>query len=83
MPRPRSFRGANRRVTNVNLREEKPEHRAFLARSLDRNDVDLSSLQQLNRTLHAARECVISTCGEAVLLDHRQILVHAFELVTL
>lgn len=49
--------------------ELKQEHREFLARSLDRNDVDLSALIRLNRSLHKSREQILESCGELVLLD--------------
>ena len=49
--------------------ENNPEHRAFLIRSLERNDVDLTALLELNRSLRKAKEYILSTCGELVLLD--------------
>jgi len=45
------------------------EHRKFLIRSLDRNDVDISALMELNKSLHKAKEKILQTCGELVLLD--------------
>ncbi|VEU44996.1 unnamed protein product [Pseudo-nitzschia multistriata] len=45
------------------------EHRKFLIRSLDRNDVEMSALNELNKTLHKARDAVLQSCGELVLLD--------------
>ena len=49
--------------------ESNPEHRAFLIRSLERNDVDLTALAELNRSLGRAKDYILSTCGELVLLD--------------
>jgi hypothetical protein len=49
--------------------ENFPEHRAFLMRSLERNDVDLAALTELNRSLHKAKQYILSTCGELILLD--------------
>jgi hypothetical protein len=45
------------------------EHRKFLIRSLERNDVDMSALIKLNKSLHMAKGKIIQTCGELVLLD--------------
>ena len=45
------------------------EHRKFLVRSLDRNDVDMSALVELNKSLRKAKETVLRSCGELVLLD--------------
>eukprot|EP00536_Pseudo-nitzschia_multiseries_P011124 jgi/Psemu1/259606/estExt_Genewise1Plus.C_3630027 len=45
------------------------EHRRFLIRSLDRNDVEISALMELNKSLHAAKETILRSCGERVLLD--------------
>ena len=44
-------------------------HRKFLIRSLERNDVDLSALVKLNKSLHNSKEKILQTCGELVLLD--------------
>jgi hypothetical protein len=49
--------------------ENSKEHRAFLIRSLERNDVDISALTDLNRSLHTAKESILQSCGELVLLD--------------
>ena len=49
--------------------ELKAEHRQFLVRSLDRNDVDLAALAQVNRSLKLARAQILESCGELVLLD--------------
>lgn len=49
--------------------ELRREHRQFLARSVDRNDVDLAALLQLNRSLRKARAQILESCGELVLLD--------------
>lgn len=45
------------------------EHRKFLIRSLERNDVDMSALVELNKTLHSAKQQILDSCGEGVLLD--------------
>jgi hypothetical protein len=49
--------------------ENYPEHRSFLIRSLERNDVDMAALMKLNKSLHKAKERILQTCGELVLLD--------------
>lgn len=49
--------------------ENYKEHRKFLIRSLERNDVDMSALIKLNKSLHKAKEKIMQTCGELVLLD--------------
>lgn len=47
-----------------------PDMKAFLLRSLNRNDVDLGALLQLNRTLHQTRESILACPnGELILLD--------------
>lgn len=45
------------------------EHRAFLIRSLQRNDVDLAALTDLNRTLQKSKQAILQSCGELILLD--------------
>ena len=45
------------------------EHRKFLIRSLDRNDTDMNALIDLNKSLRGAKENVVRSCGELVLLD--------------
>lgn len=45
------------------------EHRKFLIRSLERNDVDMNALIELNKSLHEAKETIVKSCGELVLLD--------------
>eukprot|EP00934_Nitzschia_sp_Nitz4_P009454 Nitzschia sp. Nitz4//scaffold39_size137210//19237//22361//NITZ4_003186-RA/size137210-augustus-gene-0.178-mRNA-1//1//CDS//3329550344//9444//frame0 len=49
--------------------EKDPAQRRFLARSLGRNDKELAALSKLNASLHKAREQIIQSCGELVLLD--------------
>lgn len=49
--------------------EKDPNHRRFLMRSLDRNDVELTALAELNKSLRKAREQILESCGELVLLD--------------
>jgi hypothetical protein len=49
--------------------ENFPEHRTFLARSLNRNDADLAAVVDLNRSLHQVRANIIKACGEEILLD--------------
>eukprot|EP00429_Kryptoperidinium_foliaceum_P031431 CAMPEP_0176137620 /NCGR_PEP_ID=MMETSP0120_2-20121206/69875_1 /TAXON_ID=160619 /ORGANISM="Kryptoperidinium foliaceum, Strain CCMP 1326" /LENGTH=816 /DNA_ID=CAMNT_0017473483 /DNA_START=81 /DNA_END=2527 /DNA_ORIENTATION=- len=49
--------------------EFKADHRHFLARSMERNDVDLAALLQLNSRLKATKKQIIESCGEIVLLD--------------
>ena len=49
--------------------ENMREHRAFLARSLSRNDADLAAIVDLNRTLHKVKQNIIDACGEELLLD--------------
>lgn len=45
------------------------EHRAFLIRSLQRNDVDLAALTDLNRSLQKSKQAILQSCGELILLD--------------
>lgn len=45
------------------------EHRHFLVRSLERNDVDLAALIELNDSLRKAKKKILESCGELVLLD--------------
>jgi len=45
------------------------EHRNFLIRSLQRNDVDIAALVELNRSLKAAKATILESCGESILLD--------------
>lgn len=45
------------------------EHRKFLIRSLERNDVDMNALIELNKSLHRAKELVLQSCDELVLLN--------------
>ena len=45
------------------------EHRKFLIRSLERNDVDMNALIELNKSIHKAKEKVLQSCGELTLLD--------------
>jgi hypothetical protein len=45
------------------------EHRSFLTRSLERNDIDMAALTDLNRTLHERKQAILETCGEITLLD--------------
>ena len=49
--------------------ENVKEHRNFLIRSLERNDVDMAALIELNNTLKHSKEKILQTCGELVLLD--------------
>jgi hypothetical protein len=49
--------------------EQHPDHRAFLMRSLKRNDVDLAAIMELNRSLHSVKDAIIRTCGELTLLN--------------
>lgn len=49
--------------------EQYREHRKFLIRSLERNDVDMNALIELNKSLHEAKETIVKSCGELVLLD--------------
>jgi len=44
-------------------------HRIFLIRSLERNDVDMDALIELNKSLHTAKEKILQSCGELILLD--------------
>jgi hypothetical protein len=52
-----------------NPRENIKEHRDFLARALERNDTEINALVELNKTLHKAKENIMQSCGELVLLD--------------
>ena len=49
--------------------ETNREHRKFLIRSLERNDVDINALIELNRSLRKAKQNILRCCGEGVLLD--------------
>eukprot|EP00526_Cylindrotheca_closterium_P021181 CAMPEP_0113607376 /NCGR_PEP_ID=MMETSP0017_2-20120614/3352_1 /TAXON_ID=2856 /ORGANISM="Cylindrotheca closterium" /LENGTH=110 /DNA_ID=CAMNT_0000515977 /DNA_START=46 /DNA_END=375 /DNA_ORIENTATION=- /assembly_acc=CAM_ASM_000147 len=53
----------------INPRENLLDHRKFLARSLTRNDNELAALVKLNKSLHQAKEAILESCGEMVLLD--------------
>lgn len=48
---------------------EKQEQNDFLVRSLDRNDVEITALIDLHRSIHAVRQAIIRNCGEDTLLD--------------
>ncbi len=70
MPR----RGANSKKANNGPPPSHPaetsrEHRKFLIRSLERNDIDMNALTELNKSLHKSREKILESCGELVLLD--------------
>lgn len=45
------------------------EHRSWLIRSLERNDVEIAALMELNRSIHKAKARILESCGELVLLD--------------
>jgi hypothetical protein len=49
--------------------EQYEEHRAFLIRSLERNDLDMAALLELTRSLHSVKRAIVESCGEATLLD--------------
>mmetsp|Transcript_23088 Transcript_23088/g.54567 ORF Transcript_23088/g.54567 Transcript_23088/m.54567 type:complete len:816 (+) Transcript_23088:120-2567(+) len=49
--------------------ETNREHRKFLIRSLERNDVDINALIKLNKSLHKAKRTLLRCCSERVLLD--------------
>ena len=49
--------------------EHQVEHRQFLIRSLQRNDVELAALHDLNRSLRQAKSQILNACGERVLLQ--------------
>ena len=49
--------------------ETNREHRKFLIRSLERNDVDINALIELNKSLRTAKANVLRSCRESVLLD--------------
>lgn len=49
--------------------EKYKDHRNFLIRSLERNDVDIAALTELNRSLHKAKKSILQSCGELVLID--------------
>jgi hypothetical protein len=49
--------------------EQHPEHRAFLIRSLERNDKEIAALIELNQSLHAVKRSIVERCGELTLLD--------------
>eukprot|EP00531_Pseudo-nitzschia_arenysensis_P006423 CAMPEP_0116134862 /NCGR_PEP_ID=MMETSP0329-20121206/10878_1 /TAXON_ID=697910 /ORGANISM="Pseudo-nitzschia arenysensis, Strain B593" /LENGTH=797 /DNA_ID=CAMNT_0003629613 /DNA_START=103 /DNA_END=2496 /DNA_ORIENTATION=+ len=72
MPR----RGANPSAKKANKgpppshpAETSREHRKFLIRSLERNDIDMNALIELNKSLHKSKEKILESCGELVLLD--------------
>jgi hypothetical protein len=46
-----------------------PENRRFLIRSLKRNDLELSALIDLHRSLHAVKNLILKQCGDNTLLD--------------
>jgi hypothetical protein len=52
-----------------NYRENILEHRNFLARALARNDTEVTALINLNESLQKAKEAILQSCGELVLLD--------------
>lgn len=52
-----------------NPREETLEHRNFLARALTRNDAEITALIKVNDSLQKAKESILQSCGELVLLD--------------
>ena len=45
------------------------EHRKFLIRSLERNDVDMNAIVELNKSLLQAKKNILENCGELILLD--------------
>jgi len=54
---------------NHPLEHSDQTHRHFLVRSIERNDIDLAALVKLNDSLHKAKQNVLESCGELVLLD--------------
>lgn len=48
---------------------EKQEQNEFVLRSLDRNDVEITALIDLHRSIHAVKTAIVRTCGEETLLD--------------
>lgn len=52
-----------------NPQENIKAHRNFLARALERNDTEIMALTELNKSLHKAKESIIESCSEVVLLD--------------
>ncbi|GKY96430.1 hypothetical protein MPSEU_000602500 [Mayamaea pseudoterrestris] len=49
--------------------EHYEEHRAFLIRSLERNDKEIAALVDLTRSIRSAKKEIIEECGELTLLD--------------
>lgn len=45
------------------------EHRKFLIRSLERNDVEMDALIEVNKSLRRAKDTILESCGELTLLD--------------
>jgi hypothetical protein len=45
------------------------EHRKFLVRSLERNDIEINALIKLNKSLHRVKRGILQSCGELTLLD--------------
>lgn len=66
---PRKPRKSDSATLGINPRENLLEHRNFLARSLTRNDTELAALVKLNKSLRKAKEAILQSCGEQVLLD--------------
>ena len=67
--RPKKSSTANSSAPRSHPAEQQPSHRLFLIRSLERNDVELAALGDLNRSLHAVKLAIQTTCGTSTLLD--------------
>ncbi len=73
MPRGRPSSASKKGVANgpppSHPAETSREHRKFLIRSLERNDIEMNALIEINKSLHKAKETILKDCGELVLLD--------------
>ena len=73
MPRGRPSSASKKGVANgpppSHPAETSREHRKFLIRSLERNDIEMNALIELSKSLHKAKETILKDCGELVLLD--------------
>jgi hypothetical protein len=49
--------------------EQSEEHRAFLIRSLERNDKEIAALVHLTRSLRSVKQDIVQHCGHVILLD--------------
>jgi hypothetical protein len=55
--------------TNNNINNVKLGENEFLIRSLDRNDLEITALMDLHRSIDAVKQAILRNCGEETLLD--------------